>query len=348
MASRRSDRARNSSHRSELSCAPAAPARRSAPRCKSRDLIVSWTVLTQAALRSPPATTYATVTSAQTSAPAASEPAADALQHFGGAPKLTAQNQEAAGPDDRRRQPSHRAPIVVLEEIADSQEAERAGPARHRRGPTQNARTSDPSPALPFHHQAAARRDTRDRWRRRSIRRRCWRRETSRTSAPGRAIARRRRNPAHEPHAPAHPLPSTTSADRVRDEQDQEQCHVGQRVEVPRMSIAGTSLRYTVGVRPAAILPETERAHAVQFDGCMRRILVTNDDGYFSTGLDALADALRAARRGDGCRAADRGQRRRTRADAAPAAPARADPRTGLLPSTARRPTASTSPSTRC
>ncbi len=65
-------------------------------------------------------------------------------------------------------------------------------------------------------------------------------------------------------------------------------------------------------------------------------ILVTNDDGYRSEGITALADALASARRGHH-RGAGRGSERdRARADAAPAVETREDRRSACTASTAR------------
>ena len=75
----------------------------------------------------------------------------------------------------------------------------------------------------------------------------------------------------------------------------------------------------------------------------MLRILVTNDDGYRSAGIHALAGALGGARRGDDRGAGDRSERDRPRAHAAAAAAAGDDGAIACSPSTARRPTASTS-----
>ena len=76
-------------------------------------------------------------------------------------------------------------------------------------------------------------------------------------------------------------------------------------------------------------------------------ILVTNDDGYRSEGIQALAEALRPLGEVIDRRAGRRGERHRPRADAQASAAARVDIATACLPWTARRPTASTSPSRR-
>ena len=89
---------------------------------------------------------------------------------------------------------------------------------------------------------------------------------------------------------------------------------------------------YTGGARPAAAFPEKhQRTNGGRISVYMRRILVTNDDGYFSPGIEALAAALARARRGDDRRAAERSECGRTRAHPAAAAAARADSRACLL-----------------
>jgi broad specificity polyphosphatase/5'/3'-nucleotidase SurE len=75
---------------------------------------------------------------------------------------------------------------------------------------------------------------------------------------------------------------------------------------------------------------------------------VTNDDGVHSDGIRLLAETLAPFGDVTVVAAHSGGQRHRARADAAPAAAHRhRSPRTST-PSTARRPTASTSPSRTC
>ena len=81
-------------------------------------------------------------------------PAGRDVQHDRGALELAAQHEETAGPGDQGRKSPHVAAEVMLQEVTDRQQVVLHGCAQIL-GPSQNASTSVPRPALPFHHHAA-------------------------------------------------------------------------------------------------------------------------------------------------------------------------------------------------